>query len=62
MLLVGDIGGTKTDLAAYPSASKPNDPLARRQFHSGDYTSLEVIVAEFGPEPGSSRVRCGGTD
>jgi glucokinase len=47
MLLVGDIGGTKTDLAIYTSGSSPNSPVARKQFHSADYASLQAIVTEF---------------
>ncbi len=47
MLLVGDIGGTKTDLAIYPRKSDANSPLARKQFHSADYVSLQAIVTEF---------------
>src|SRR2546422_9942766 len=47
MLLVGDIGGTKTDLAIYTSGSNPNSPVARKQFHSADYASLQAIVIEF---------------
>jgi|SRR5579862_3744756 len=47
MLLVGDIGGTKTDLAIYSEESTPNSPLARKQFHSADYISLAALVREF---------------
>ena len=47
MLLVGDIGGTKTDLAIYARESDVNSPLIRRQFQSGDYISLQAIVREF---------------
>jgi glucokinase len=47
MLLVGDIGGTKTDLAIYANGSNLNSPLARRQFRSADYVNLQAIVAEF---------------
>jgi glucokinase len=47
MLLVGDIGGTKTDLAIYSEDSAPTSPLVRKQFHSADYASLQAIVREF---------------
>jgi len=47
MVLVGDIGGTKTDLAIYASGSNPNSPVARKQFQSADYASLQAIVTEF---------------
>lgn len=36
MLLAGDIGGTKTDLAVYSSERGPRVPLARERFHSAD--------------------------
>ena len=47
MLLVGDIGGTKTDLAIYSSDSDANSPIVRKQFPSADYASLQAIVREF---------------
>jgi glucokinase len=47
MLLVGDVGGTKTDLAIYSDGSDANSPLIRKQFHSADYVSLQAIVREF---------------
>jgi glucokinase len=47
MLIAGDIGGTKTDLAIYSSESGPRAPLAQTEVHSADYPSLQAIVAEF---------------
>jgi len=47
MLIAGDIGGTKTDLAIYSSKAGPHAPLAQAQFHSADYPSLQAIVKEF---------------
>ena len=50
MLLVGDIGGTKTDLALFPPTSNIHDePQAELQitYKSGSYASLEDIVHEF---------------
>jgi glucokinase len=47
MFLVGDIGGTKSDLAIYSNESDLGSPIARRQFHSADYASLQAIVTEF---------------
>ena len=47
MLIAGDIGGTKTDLAIYSSESGPHAPLAQTQVHSADYPSLQAMVAEF---------------
>ena len=47
MLIAGDIGGTKTDLAVYSIESGPHTPLAQAQFHSADYDSLQAMVSEF---------------
>ena len=47
MLVAGDVGGTKTDLAVYSGRSNLKSPVARKQFHSADYESLHAIVAEF---------------
>jgi glucokinase len=47
MLLAGDIGGTKTDLAIYSSETGPYAPLAEIEVHSTDYGSLEAIAKEF---------------
>jgi glucokinase len=47
MLIAGDIGGTKTDLAIYSCESGPHTPLARTEVHSADYPSLQAMVNEF---------------
>jgi glucokinase len=47
MLIAGDIGGTKTDLAIYSSEGGPHTPLAQTEVHSADYPSLQAIVREF---------------
>jgi glucokinase len=47
MLLAGDIGGTKTELAIFSPAAGPRQPLVRAEFPSGHYPSLEAIVREF---------------
>jgi glucokinase len=47
MLIAGDIGGTKTDLAIYSSESGPYTPLAQTEVRSADYPSLQVMVREF---------------
>jgi glucokinase len=47
MLLVGDIGGTKTALAVVSAAVGPRAPLAQATFPSADYPSLEAVVREF---------------
>jgi glucokinase len=47
MLLAGDIGGTKTDLAVYSNETGPFTPLAETEVHSADYGSVEAIAKEF---------------
>lgn len=47
MLIAGDIGGTKTDLAIYSVESGPHAPLAQAQFHSANYPNLQAMVSEF---------------
>ena len=47
MILAGDIGGTKTELALFSSESGPRHPIKEARFPSEDYDSLEVIVQEF---------------
>jgi glucokinase len=47
MLIAGDIGGTKTDLAIYSTEAGPHAPLAETQVHSADYPSLQAMVREF---------------
>jgi glucokinase len=47
MLLLGDIGGTKTDVAVLASASSPRRFLARRRFRSADYRTLAALSREF---------------
>ncbi len=47
MLLAGDIGGTKTNLAVYDLDQDPRSPADTATFHSSEYESLETIVSEF---------------
>lgn len=47
MLIAGDIGGTKTDLAIYSPEFGPHAPLAETEVHSADYPSLQAMVTEF---------------
>jgi glucokinase len=47
VVLAGDIGGTKTNLAVFSSGSGLSTPLAQATFSSRDYSCLEVIVREF---------------
>jgi glucokinase len=47
MILAGDIGGTKTNLALYDWTADRTEPIRLESFHSGDYKSLEEILEEF---------------
>jgi glucokinase len=47
ILLAGDIGGTKTNLAVYSSKSGVTKPLAEHSFPSENYPDLESILHEF---------------
>jgi glucokinase len=47
MLLAGDIGGTKTNLAVFSPEDGPRAPLAEATFPSADYPSLEALVRQF---------------
>lgn len=53
MLLAGDIGGTKTNLAIIDSAAGVGTTVAEATFPSGRYASLESIVQEFLTQTGS---------
>ncbi|MDA8390286.1 MAG: glucokinase [Gammaproteobacteria bacterium] len=47
LLLVGDVGGTKTDLAIFAMDQGLRKPLARAHFYNADYADLNSIVAVF---------------
>ncbi|WP_298980535.1 glucokinase [Caldilinea sp.] len=47
MLLAGDIGGTKTQLAVFSLAEGPRRPVAEAIFPSAEYTDLADMVREF---------------
>ena len=48
MILAGDIGGTKTNIALFEETGDgARAPLAQKSFPSGGYDSLEAIVGEF---------------
>ncbi|MBH0195167.1 MAG: hypothetical protein HP494_06085, partial [Nitrospira sp.] len=47
MILAGDIGGTKTNLALYEWTRERTEPIRLESFHSSDYSSLEEILQEF---------------
>ncbi|MBI3083031.1 MAG: glucokinase, partial [Candidatus Omnitrophica bacterium] len=47
MILAGDIGGTKTNLAYFKANGGRLVPVAQRSVSSADYPGLEAIVQEF---------------
>jgi|SRR5437016_11148395 len=47
MLLAGDIGGTKTNLAVFSSETGWRKPYAEATYTSIDYPGLESVVSEF---------------
>jgi glucokinase len=47
MLLAGDLGATKTDLAIYASESLLRAPVAAARYASSDYPSLEAMCEDF---------------
>src|SRR5271165_7146070 len=47
MLVAGDIGGTKTELAIFSTEAGPHTPIAQVRVHSADYPSLQAIVKDF---------------
>jgi glucokinase len=47
MLLAGDVGGTKTNLAIFPAGNENITPVVEQTFQSRNYSSLESLVKEF---------------
>jgi glucokinase len=47
MLIAGDIGGTTTRLALISPESGPRKFVAELEYHSGDYSGLQPIIATF---------------
>ena len=47
MLLAGDIGGTKTNLAVFSFETDWRKPYAEATFASVNYPDLESLVREF---------------
>ena len=47
MLLAGDIGGTKTDLAVLSIEAGPHSPLMETKVHSAEFPNLQAIAKEF---------------
>ena len=53
MLVAGDIGGTKTDLAIFSSEAGPLAPLAQERVHSRLRQPLTMMPALSAPGPES---------
>jgi glucokinase len=47
MILVGDVGGTKTDLAVVSPENGPDKPLAAKTFRSAGFGGIEALLKEF---------------
>ncbi|MES1217370.1 MAG: glucokinase, partial [Bacteroidota bacterium] len=47
LILAGDIGGTKVNIALYKAGEKEFTVLKQQSFHSKDYTSLTAIIQQF---------------
>src|SRR5215475_13337721 len=54
LLIAGDVGGTKTDLAVYSAWSGLREPLAQAKFHSSDFPSRQAMVSQFLASTGKS--------
>jgi glucokinase len=57
LILVGDIGGTKTSLALFAIGSDRRTPLAQATFMSSQYPSLSALVTEFLDQTGRKPTR-----
>ncbi|HLL76732.1 MAG TPA: ROK family protein, partial [Pyrinomonadaceae bacterium] len=57
MILAGDIGGTKTNIALFDEDGRGADkPIGQKSYPSGSYDSLDTIVAEFVAERKPDRI------
>jgi glucokinase len=54
VLIVGDIGGTKTLLALFKRGDDPRKPTVTKEYHSGAFPSLAEIVRRFLSETGET--------
>ena len=54
MILAGDIGGTKINLALYDWDKERVDPIREDSVWTADYESLEEVLTEFLEEPTST--------
>jgi len=54
MLLAGDIGGTNTRLGLFAAASPRPSPVEVRTYETGDFPTLESMLAAFLAEAGAA--------
>jgi glucokinase len=54
MLLAGDVGGTKTRLAAITAERGPRDPVIAATYVSADFPSLDAVIRRFIQDTGVS--------
>ncbi|MBS1609455.1 MAG: glucokinase [Bacteroidetes bacterium] len=50
IVLAGDLGGTKINIALFKPAVNAFEILKQQSFHSKDYTSLSAVIKEFAGE------------
>lgn len=56
MILAGDIGGTKTNLALYEASENPLVVHAQTQFKSRDFSSLTDVIIAFTKETANPKI------
>ncbi len=57
MILAGDVGGTKTQLALFEAGDSARSPRARNRYPSREFPSLEALVRVFLGETGARATR-----
>lgn len=57
VILAGDVGGTKTQLALFETGASARSPRARNRYSSRDFPSLESLVKAFLSETGGRPTR-----
>src|SRR5499425_2575976 len=64
MILAGDVGGTKCNLALFAEKNRKLDVVFRERFASKAFAQFELIIKEFSrraaPHLGSSKIRAAG--
>src|SRR5439155_8657286 len=62
MILAGDIGGTKTNLALFDWKTERVEPAREQTFASADFGSLEDVLARFLKPPVQESAACPGDE